>query len=99
GVENSNYLLYADRGTFILTLYEKRVSAEDLPFFMNLLEHLESKGIPCPRPVRTRAGAQWTMLREKPAALLTFLDGLSLSLPRPGHCAAAGAALAALHRA
>src|ERR1700719_2826299 len=99
GVENSNYLLQTDRGTFILTLYEKRVSAEDLPFFLNLLEHLEGKGIRCPRPVRTRTGAQWTVLKGRPAALLTFLDGLSLSRPRAIHCAAAGAALAAVHRA
>src|SRR5437764_8717456 len=99
GVENSNYLLQTDRGTFILTFYEKRVSVEDLPFFLKLLEHLAAKGIPCPGPVRTRASAQWTLLKERPVALLTFLDGLSLSLPCPGHCAAAGAALAALHRA
>jgi homoserine kinase type II len=99
GVENSNYLLHTDRGTYILTLYEKRVSAEDLPFFLGLLEHLAGKGIACPRPVRTRAGAQATVLKDRPAALLTFLDGLSLSDPRPGDCAAAGAALAALHRA
>jgi homoserine kinase type II len=99
GVENSNYLLQTDRGRFILTLYEKRVSADDLPFFLGLLEHLAGKGVACPLPVRTRAGAQSTALKDRPAALLTFLDGLSLSRPRANHCAAAGAALAALHRA
>jgi homoserine kinase type II len=99
GVENSNYLLQTDRGTFILTLYEKRVRAEDLPFFLTLLEHLAGKSIACPRPERTRDGAQWTLLNGRSAALLTFLDGLSLNRPRAGHCAAAGAALAAVHRA
>ena len=99
GVENSNFLLQTDRGTFILTLYEKRVSAEDLPFFLGLLEHLASRGIACPQPIRNRAGEQWTKLKNRPAALLTFLDGVSLSRPRAGHCAAAGAALAALHAA
>jgi len=99
GVENSNFLLQTDQGTFILTLYEKRVSADDLPFFLDLLEHLSGKGIACPQPVRTHEGAQSTVLRERPAALLTFLDGLSLSRPRANHCAAAGVALAALHRA
>jgi homoserine kinase type II len=97
GVENSNYLLQTDRGTFILTLYEKRVSANDLPFFLGLLEHLAKKGIACPLPLRTREGAQSTVLKERPAALLTFLDGLSLSRPRASHCAAAGRALAAVH--
>ena len=99
GVENSNFFLQTDRGTFILTLYEKRVSADDLPFFLSLLEHLAGKGIACPQPVHTRDGAQSIVLKGRPAALLTFLDGLSLSRPRPSHCAAAGAALAALHGA
>lgn len=99
GVENSNFLLQTDRGTFILTLYEKRVSADDLPFFLSLLEHLAKKGIACPQPVHTREGAQSIVVKDRPAALLTFLDGLSLNRPRASHCAAAGAALAALHRA
>jgi len=99
GVENSNFLLRTDAGTYILTLYEKRVSAEDLPFFLDLLEHLANRGIACPQPVRARDGAQWTTLKNRPAALLTFLDGVSLARPRAGHCAAAGAALAALHAA
>lgn len=99
GVENSNFLLRTDRGTFILTLYEKRVSGEDLPFFLGLLEHLSGRGVACPLPLRTRQGAQWMNLKSRPAALLTFLDGVSLSRPRAGHCAAAGAALAALHQA
>jgi len=99
GVENSNFLLQTDRATFILTLYEKRVSADDLPFFLSLLEHLARKGIACPQPLRTREGAQSMVLKEHPAALLTFLDGLSLNRPRAHHCGAAGAALAALHRA
>lgn len=99
GVENSNFLLQTDQGTYILTLYEKRVSAEDLPFFLDLLEHLASRGIACPQPVRGRSGVQWTTLKNRPAALLTFLEGVSLSRPRAGHCAAAGAALAALHAA
>jgi homoserine kinase type II len=99
GVENSNFLLATDRGRFILTLYEKRVSADDLPFFLGLLDHLAARGIACPQPVRARSGAARTILKDRPAALLTFLDGVSFSRPRAGHCAAAGAALAMLHDA
>lgn len=99
GVENSNFLLQTDLGTFILTLYEKRVSAGDLPFFLDLLEHLARRGIACPQPIRARSGMQWTTIKNRPAALLTFLEGVSLSRPRAGHCAAAGAALATLHAA
>lgn len=99
GVENSNFLLQTDRGIYILTLYEKRVSAGDLPFFLGLLEHLAKRGISCPLPLRAQSGAQFATLRGRPATLLTFLDGLSLGEPRAGHCSAAGAALAALHDA
>jgi len=99
GVENSNYYLQTSTASFILTLYEKRVRADDLPFFLGLLEHLAARGIACPLPVRNRSGKQWTRLAGRPAALFTFLDGLSLRRPEVSHCAAAGAALAALHEA
>src|SRR5271163_2306314 len=56
GVENSNFLLRTDAGQFILTLYEKRVHEEDLPFFVGLMEHLAARGVTCPQPVRSRDG-------------------------------------------
>jgi homoserine kinase type II len=99
GVENSNFHLQTDRGGYILTLYEKRVSVGDLPFFLGLLEHLAARGIACPQPVHDKFGAQWMTLNGKPAALLTFLDGVSLRKPDVTHCAAAGEALARLHAA
>jgi homoserine kinase type II len=99
GVENSNFHLQTDRGGYILTLYEKRVSVGDLPFFLGLMEHLARRGIACPQPVRDRFGANWMTLNGKPAALLTFLEGVSLRKPDVAHCAAAGEALAKLHAA
>src|SRR5580704_8338897 len=69
GVENSNFFLQTDRGSFILTLYEKRVSAADLPFFLGLLDHLASRGVACPLPVRSRAGVQSKTLNGRPAAI------------------------------
>src|ERR1700752_787985 len=86
GVENSNFYLQTERGAFILTLYEKRVREVDLPFFLGLLQHLAARGIACPVPVRAREGAQWTHLNGRPAALLTFLSGLSLRRPDVAHC-------------
>jgi homoserine kinase type II len=99
GVENSNFLLQTDRGTFVLTLYEKRVSARDLPFFLGLMDHLAARGVACPLPVRAKSGGQSATLNGRPAAILTFLDGVSLRRPEAAHCAAAGAALAGLHEA
>ncbi len=99
GVSNSNYYLLADAGAFILTLYEQRVEAADLPFYLGLMDHLAQRGLPCPTPVRTRSGAWTGMLNGKPAAILTFLDGVSLRRPTSEHCGLAGRALAELHAA
>jgi len=99
GVENSNFYLQTDRGAYFLTLYEKRVMESDLPFFLGLMEHLAARGIACPQPIRRNDGRQWSLLNGRPAALVTFLNGLSLRRPEVEHCAAAGAALARLHAA
>ncbi|MCW5695898.1 MAG: homoserine kinase [Bauldia sp.] len=99
GVENSNFLLVTEKGPFILTLYEKRVDADDLPFFLGLMEHLAAKGIPCPLPVRDRAGSALGTVAGRPAAIITFLSGVWIRRPRREHCAALGAALAGLHLA
>src|ERR1700689_5724507 len=77
GIENSNFYLQTDRGAFILTLYEKRVAANDLPFFLGLMEHLAGHGLSCPLPVRDRAGRQSTTLKGRAAAILSFLNGIS----------------------
>lgn len=99
GVENSNYLLTTDAGQFILTLYEKRVKREDLPFFLGLMEHLAGRGISCPLPVRMRDGEMLAELSGRPAAVVSFLDGFSVKRPKVSHCLQAGAALASLHLA
>jgi homoserine kinase type II len=99
GVENSNFYLQTDRGAFILTLYEKRVKTDDLPFFLGLMEHLAARGIHCPQPMRNTGGRASTMLKGRAAAILTFLNGISLRRPDAQHCQAAGAALAAFHAA
>ncbi len=99
GVENSNFLVHTSRGYFILTLYERRVAERDLPFFLALMEHLASRGITCPQPVKNRAGQTLGKLAGRPAAMVTFLDGLWIRRPSAAHCAALGEALARLHLA
>ncbi len=99
GVENSNFLVHTAGANFILTLYEKRVAAADLPFFLALLEHLAARGITCPQPVQNRQGGTLGKIAGRPAVLVTFLDGLWIRRPSPTHCAAVGEALARLHLA
>lgn len=97
GVENSNFLLQTTGGRFILTLYEKRVDARDLPFFLGLLEHLAARGVTCPQPVRTRDGRALAEAAGRPASIVTFLDGVWPRRPNVRHCAEVGEALARLH--
>ncbi len=99
GVENTNYLLKTDRNDFILTLYEKRVDRKDLPFFINLMEHLAASNIACPTPVKDRKGRILRELAGRPCALISFLQGMWVRRPRPDHCAELGKAMANLHLA
>ena len=99
GVENTNYFLHTSAGSFILTLYEKRVKEADLPFFLGLMEHLSARGLNCPQPVRNRAGEALGRLAGRPAVIVTFLEGISVKRPSARHCRAVGAALAKLHLA
>ncbi len=99
GVENSNFLVHTESGYYILTLYEKRVDPNDLPFFLNLLQHLARKGLSCPTPVQTTDGKLLGTLAGRPAAMVTFLDGMWVRRPKPEHCSALGEGMAELHLA
>ncbi|MBO88704.1 MAG: homoserine kinase [Rickettsiales bacterium] len=99
GVENTNYLMHTEEGQFILTLYEKRVSPEDLPYFLNLMTFLANAGIPCPVPLHAKNGALLGELCGRPAAIVTFLNGMWPKKIKTIHCAELGTALARLHTA
>ena len=99
GVENSNYLVDTTANRFILTLYEKRVDAGDLPFFLTLLDHLADRGLPVPQAVRDRDGAQIQTVAGRPACLIEFLPGVSVTHPTPAQAYATGAALGRMHEA
>ena len=99
GVENSNYLLHTTQGSYILTLYEKRVNPDDLPFFLGLMQHLAGRGLICPQPVKDSRGEMLGRLAGRPAAIVTFLDGLSVRRPTAAHCQELGRGLALLHEA
>ena len=99
GVENSNFLLHTTSGYFILTLYEKRVAKGDLPFFLALMAHLAVHGITCPQPVQNRHGEALAMLAGRPAAIITFLEGIWPRKPNAAHCAGVGQVLAKMHLA
>ncbi|NEJ71312.1 homoserine kinase [Rhizobium phaseoli] len=97
GVENSNFLLHTSEDPLILTLYEKRVEKTDLPFFLGLMQHLAARGLSCPLPLPRRDGALLGSLSGRPAALISFLEGMWLRKPEAKHCREVGRALAEMH--
>ena len=108
GVENSNYLIETtgpegdpdgNGARYILTLYEKRVDEADLPFFMDLLDHLAARGCLVPRFIADRDGNKLQQLAGRPACLIEFLTGISVTEPTTAQTRAAGEALGELHRA
>ncbi|MDE2121750.1 MAG: homoserine kinase, partial [Betaproteobacteria bacterium] len=98
GIENTNYFVSTTRGRFVLTLFE-RLSAEQLPFYLQLMHHLAAHHIPVPDPMPSRDGRVLHQLKGKPAALVTRLRGQSVLQPAPQHCAQIGACLARMHLA
>ncbi|WP_320199079.1 homoserine kinase [Agrobacterium sp. rho-13.3] len=99
GVENTNFLLHTTKDPLILTLYEKRVEKSDLPFFLGLKQHLFAKGLSCPLPLPRKDGELLGELSDRPAALISFLEGMWLRKPEARHCREVGKALAAMHLA
>lgn len=99
GVENSNFHLYTDDGRFVLTVFERRVKAGDLPYFLGLVDHLAQHGVAAPGPVARRDGTFLSRVADKPCVISTFLSGAARMTPSPAECRAAGAMLARLHQA
>lgn len=98
GITNTNYFVTTETGRYVLTLFEKN-TAEELPYFLDLMAHLAHHGILCPQPIASNEGAYMGMLKGKPAALVSCLNGGSVEQPNPHHCAEVGAFLARMHLA
>lgn len=96
GIENTNYFVTTDRGRYVLTVFE-RLTAKQLPFYLQLMKHLSGKGLPVPEPQPTVGGALLTELKGKPAALVSQLPGKATTDPTAAQCASVGDFLARMH--
>jgi homoserine kinase type II len=96
GIENTNYFVTTTHGRYVLTLFEK-LTASELPFYLNLMAHLAQLGVPCPAPIANNSGNYLGELNGKPASLVTRLTGKDIVNPTVGDCARVGQVLARMH--
>jgi len=97
GIENTNYFTQTENGKFILTLYEKRVDEKDLPFFISLMKNLFDKNFPCPNPIINKNGNYISEIKNKKAAVISFLNGTAKKILSPNECYQVGIYTAKLH--
>ena len=98
GIENTNYYATTERGAWVLTLFE-RLSSDDLPYYLQLMQHLARHGIPVPAPQADVHGSLVHRLAGKPTAVVTRLPGSHRMAPDAAHCAQVGSMLARMHNA
>jgi len=96
GITNTNYFVTTSQNKYVLTLFEHN-TLDELPYFIDLMSHLASNGIPCPRPITDKAGLSLHMLNGKPAALISCLKGQDVDVPNIKQCSAVGQVLAQMH--
>ena len=99
GIENTNYLVRINNQKYILTLFEKRTHQDDLPFFFDLMNHLNDSGIKCPQAIKSKNDKYYELLKEKPASFTSFVEGEILNRIEPNHCSELGKSMALFHNA
>ena len=99
GIENTNYLLKTNNNKYILTIFEKRVQKKDLPFFMKLMDKLNQQKINCPKPIKDKNGKYLTLIKNKTACIVTFLNGKDKQNLNNKNCYDVGKNIGKLHNA
>lgn len=96
GITNTNYFLMTDTARYVLTVFEKN-SMDELPYFIDLMAHLAQHGVPCPTPIADNNGNSLHLLKDKPALVVSCLNGKGVEQSDADQCAQVGHALAQMH--
>ena len=97
GIENTNYLLKSRNHKFILTIFEKRVSQREIPFFMQLMDQLNNFNINCPKPLKNKSGNYLIRIKNKTACIVSFLNGKDKKKLNLKNCFDIGKLIAQMH--
>ena len=97
GIENTNYLIRTKKNKYILTIFEKRVQKRDLPFFMSLMDKLNNQNINCPKPQKNKIGNYLITIKNKPASIVSFVEGKDKNKLKIKDCYEIGKNIAKLH--
>ena len=97
GLDNSNFLIITDRYPYILTIFENRLASDEWMFFLKLQQHLLAKNFPCAEPIYTKNDELITVIKNKPAAIFTYIHGKKIDIPNVAQCKEIGRYLARLH--
>ena len=97
GVSNSNYILFSKKNKYILTIFEEMTNEKDLPYFFQLMNHLNNNKIMCPKVIKDKDNNFSNVLKGKQAAISSFLEGQSVDHIKPFHCAELGMMVAKFH--
>ena len=97
GIENTNYLIRTKNKKYILTIFEKRVQKKDLPFFMSLMDKLNDHNINCPKPQKSKTGSYLVNIKNKPASIVSFVEGKDKNKLKINDCYEIGRNVAKLH--
>ena len=97
GIENTNYKIFCNGLPYILTIFEKRVKVEELPFFINLKNYLNKNNFKCPKPIKDKNNNVINSIKDKKAIIISFIEGIKLSSPKIIHCTEIGKMVANLH--
>ena len=97
GIENTNYLLKSKNSKFILTIFEKRVSQKEIPFFMKLMDQLNNFKINCPKPLKNKSGNYLIKIKNKTACIVSFLKGKDKKKLNLKNCYDIGKLIAQMH--